>query len=164
MPTVQATVSTYLDAVKAALGVTSDYELAKSLGVSRQRVSNWRSGRSAPDFDIQQKFGDILNVPGGWLRVHIDIDVARDPKRLDYWYKVVRLVSKIPLAALKKARFELPGLLAVVGAALFAQPSPALAGFNNNLFAASTPHCVREATVIHIAARLWRWLCSWWRS
>jgi len=38
----------YLDALKAATGITSDYGLAKSLGVTRQAVSNWRNGRECP--------------------------------------------------------------------------------------------------------------------
>lgn len=40
----------------------SQEELAEKLGVSRQAVSKWESGRSVPDADILMKIADVLDV------------------------------------------------------------------------------------------------------
>jgi DNA-binding transcriptional regulator YdaS (Cro superfamily) len=36
----------YMQAIKAALNIESDYALAKKLGVSQPSVSKWRQGKS----------------------------------------------------------------------------------------------------------------------
>jgi transcriptional regulator with XRE-family HTH domain len=42
-------VTTLLDACKEARTITSDGDLAKALGVSKQAVSSWRNGARLPD-------------------------------------------------------------------------------------------------------------------
>lgn len=42
-------VSKFLDRAKAGAGISSDYALAKIIGVGHPRVSNWRRGENAPD-------------------------------------------------------------------------------------------------------------------
>jgi len=42
-------VSEFLDRAKAGAGAESDYRLAKLLGINHSNVSNWRTGRNAPD-------------------------------------------------------------------------------------------------------------------
>ncbi|WP_255992048.1 hypothetical protein [Chitinolyticbacter albus] len=43
------TMGDYLDAAKAALGIESDYALAKRVGVSHGAISNYRAGFSKMD-------------------------------------------------------------------------------------------------------------------
>ena len=43
------TVADLIDAARKALGVTSDAEFARKLGVSRGTIANWKSGYSLPD-------------------------------------------------------------------------------------------------------------------
>ncbi|USD99055.1 helix-turn-helix domain-containing protein [Vibrio sp. SCSIO 43133] len=49
-----------LDRVKAKYGLTSDYQLAKKIDVSRGGVSNYRAGRSVLDWDVAFKIADLL--------------------------------------------------------------------------------------------------------
>lgn len=43
------TVTDLIDTARKALGVTSDAEFARQLGVSRGTIANWKSGYSLPD-------------------------------------------------------------------------------------------------------------------
>ncbi len=54
--------SMYLDALKARLNLPSDYAAAKRLGVSQQRISNYRSGRQQMDDDLIPKVAELLEV------------------------------------------------------------------------------------------------------
>lgn len=42
-------VGSFLDRARAGAGGVTDYRLAKLLGINHSNVSNWRTGRSAPD-------------------------------------------------------------------------------------------------------------------
>ncbi|MBX3711472.1 MAG: helix-turn-helix domain-containing protein [Lysobacter sp.] len=57
------TIAELLDAVKKECGVPSDYALAKRLGVSKQSVSNWRTGTNAPDAVACAKMAEITGFP-----------------------------------------------------------------------------------------------------
>jgi transcriptional regulator with XRE-family HTH domain len=52
----------YLDAVKKRLGISSDYALAKALGISQQAVSNYRAGRSKMDDDVALTIAELLGI------------------------------------------------------------------------------------------------------
>ncbi len=52
----------YLAAVKARLNVTSDYAVAKALGVSRQAASDWRTGRAEPGVLTCYRIAQILDA------------------------------------------------------------------------------------------------------
>lgn len=52
----------YLDAVKAAKNLPSDYALANLIGVTRQSISGWRSGRSLPDPIFAARLGEELGI------------------------------------------------------------------------------------------------------
>ena len=52
----------YLSACKKALGIESDYALAKALGVSQTGISNYRTGRSRMDDDVALKVAEILHL------------------------------------------------------------------------------------------------------
>ena len=52
----------YLDAVKKHRSLPSDYALANLLGVTRQSISGWRSGRSLPDPLFAARIGEELGI------------------------------------------------------------------------------------------------------
>ena len=61
-----------LDRVKTEFGLTSDYQLAKKLGIGTGRIGNWRKGRCAMDWNVAFEIADILhesdqNVVNGLL-------------------------------------------------------------------------------------------------
>ncbi|KLU99018.1 hypothetical protein ABT56_23060 [Photobacterium aquae] len=51
-----------LDMVKAKYGLTSDYQLAKKLGVSSARVSNWRNMKASLEWDTAFQVADLLGI------------------------------------------------------------------------------------------------------
>ena len=50
-----------LDRVKSEFGLTSDYQLAKKLGIGQGRVSNWRKGVCSMDWNLAFEIADILH-------------------------------------------------------------------------------------------------------
>lgn len=56
------TASEYLDAIKSAYGIASDYGLAKLTGFSRPRISHYRTGRSHFDDDAALVVAALLDV------------------------------------------------------------------------------------------------------
>lgn len=56
------TTADYLDAIKAKLGLTSDYAVSKVLGVRTSSVSRYRNGVSAFDDEVCFKVGELLDV------------------------------------------------------------------------------------------------------
>ncbi|KHT64489.1 hypothetical protein RJ45_06165 [Photobacterium gaetbulicola] len=51
-----------LDMVKAKYSLTSDYQLAKKLGVSSARVSNWRNMKACLEWDTAFQIADMLEM------------------------------------------------------------------------------------------------------
>lgn len=68
----------YLDALRVRLGVSSDYALAKRLGVSAQRISNYRTKTHCFDADIALKVADLLGRDRA--EVYLDIEAERATK------------------------------------------------------------------------------------
>lgn len=55
----------FLDALRARLGLTSDYQLHQLLGVSRAHISHYRHGRDVLSDDMAVKVAELLdNQPG----------------------------------------------------------------------------------------------------
>lgn len=51
-----------LDRVKAKYSLTSDYQLAKMIGVGTGRMGNWRKGVCSMDWEIAFKVADLLEL------------------------------------------------------------------------------------------------------
>lgn len=75
----------YLDAAKAALGINSDYELAKRLEVSRQAISDYRQGNRHPDTMMAFRLAITLKLDPA--QVVADLESQREPtgKRGEFW-------------------------------------------------------------------------------
>lgn len=78
----------YLDAVKNRLDIASDYALAKVLGIARESVNAFRSGRSAMGIETCMKVGEILNVDGHAVYAQGQIERAKKPEIRDFWQSV----------------------------------------------------------------------------
>jgi transcriptional regulator with XRE-family HTH domain len=60
----------------------SQKELAKRIGVSNSRVSNWEQGINRPDVDILADICTVLNIsPSELLDVHLSPDDLSDQER-----------------------------------------------------------------------------------
>ncbi|WP_330960025.1 helix-turn-helix domain-containing protein [Photobacterium sp. 53610] len=51
-----------LNAVKSKYSLTTDYQVAKKIGVTSSRVSNWMRGRNAMDWEVAFKVADLLEM------------------------------------------------------------------------------------------------------
>lgn len=69
----------YLDAVKAAYSLTSDYQLTKKIGESSARISQYRVGRNFMDDDLAIKIAYLLDLNP--LVVLADAHIEREMKR-----------------------------------------------------------------------------------
>ena len=69
----------YLDAVKAAYSLTSDYQLAKKIGENSSRISSYRVGRTFVDDDLAIKISYLLDMNP--LTVLADAHIERETKR-----------------------------------------------------------------------------------
>ncbi|MEE2023562.1 hypothetical protein [Alkalimonas mucilaginosa] len=69
----------YMDAVKTAYSLTSDYQLAKKLGESPARVSQYRAKPVSMDDDLAIKIAYLLDLNP--LTVLADAHIEREFKR-----------------------------------------------------------------------------------
>jgi hypothetical protein len=76
-----------LDDCKAALGVESDYALAKALDIHTGLISDYRALKREPDEYACLKFAEILNLDAEMLIVHFAARKAKNPKVKEYLQK-----------------------------------------------------------------------------
>lgn len=75
----------YLDAAQKAMGITSDYELARRLSVSKQRISAYRSGKEWPDNYIVMKLAVALNADPVSVLADLESQREKNPERAEFW-------------------------------------------------------------------------------
>jgi transcriptional regulator with XRE-family HTH domain len=75
----------YLDAAKVRLGITSDYALAKKLGISQPAISNYRSGRSRIDDDVALTIAEILGLNPLQVIAAANAERAKTPEARARW-------------------------------------------------------------------------------
>lgn len=74
-----------MDALKAKIGITSDYALAKKLGVNQARISAYRHGKEKPDFYICVKAGIFLNLDPVKIAAEIELEKEKNEERRGFW-------------------------------------------------------------------------------
>lgn len=87
----------YLDAVKKALNITSDYALAKALGISKQAVSRYYSKGGGFDDDVARKVASYLGLNAGLVMLDMHQQRAQSPETAALWkeiYKGFRTLSR----------------------------------------------------------------------
>lgn len=60
-----------LDRYKSLHGLTTEYQLAKNLGVSHRTLRNWRTERCEMDWEMAFKMADELHIDGQIVLVHL---------------------------------------------------------------------------------------------
>lgn len=93
----------YLDQAKQASGITSDYGLAKVLGVTRQAVSNWRQARTLPDPLICFRLAELLEINAAQVLADIELERAEHSGRVDHaslWREWVEKLGGVAAAVL----------------------------------------------------------------
>jgi hypothetical protein len=127
----------YLDAVKAKLGIESDYALAQHLEMTRFGVSKLRTGVSVMSNTTAALVAQILGVPE--LRVIADCEIERGTNDV-LWQNIAKKVAVVVLGAL--------GLSLIPPSADAAARATTLHSEN----------CARDVTEVHIAHHLRRFL------
>lgn len=77
----------YLDEMQKTLGLSSDYALAKALGVARSTVSRYRSGRPL-DLECAWIIAEALNIDPSEIIAVAEIERAersQDPEKAATW-------------------------------------------------------------------------------
>lgn len=74
-----------MDALKEKIGITSDYALAKKLGVNQARISAYRHGKEKADFYICVKAGIFLNLDPAKIAAEIELEKEKNEERRGFW-------------------------------------------------------------------------------
>ena len=89
-----------LDRAKRLCEPPTDYQLAKRLGISAQRLSNWRRREQTPDNEGAWKIAEILGPPIPEVIAYIEEDRAKTPEERERWTaRLPRLLSALAIAA-----------------------------------------------------------------
>ena len=83
----------YLDAVKAKRGITSDYELAKVLGVAQPNISSYRSGRRIFDDDMALQVAVELEINPLAVIATANEERSKTPEQKARWRAILEKIS-----------------------------------------------------------------------
>lgn len=89
-----------LDAAKKRLGLSSDYALAKRLGITTARMSNYRQERRGLDEDICFTVAELLDMEPGEVLAMMAMDRAQDAKTRKAWARVISRIGSHAAAVL----------------------------------------------------------------
>lgn len=70
---------------KTALRISSDYGLAKALGLTRQAVSHYQCGRRQLDNDVAFRLADLLHRDPAAIIAAVEADKATRPETREAW-------------------------------------------------------------------------------
>jgi len=82
--------SKLLDDLKKKLEVSSDYALAKRLGISVQRISNYRTGRNHFDDLMAYRVAQLLDLDPAELVAQINLERAKRPEEKAAWREILK--------------------------------------------------------------------------
>lgn len=83
-----------LDDVREAKGITSDYKLAKLLGVLPQTVSNYRNGRAQMNDEIALRAATMLGRAPGPLLAQLAAERAKNPEVAKVWKESAKILAR----------------------------------------------------------------------
>jgi transcriptional regulator with XRE-family HTH domain len=89
-----------LAAVKQLHGLTSDYQLAKFLNVSKQRVSKYQSGEVTLGDDAAIIVADALQIERGRVLAIVAAERAQSDQAKKEWLKLAAVVAAVSFVAL----------------------------------------------------------------
>ena len=104
----------FLEALKAARRLPTDYALAKHYGINTQTVSSYRTGRTVPDDAMGVRIAQELNLDPGYVLAQLAAERAERAKNdalAQTWHAIARRFGVA--ASLVLAAFFLPALFSV---------------------------------------------------
>lgn len=80
----------YLDAVKAKLGVESDYAVAKKLNIRHSTISGYRGRGGQMDDEVAAKVADVLDIHPGLVMLDMHRERAKTPAEASIWQDIYK--------------------------------------------------------------------------
>lgn len=90
------TVPQYLDLLKTALAVDTDYKLGKKLDFSRSRVSNYRTGDTFFDNETCARVAEVLRLDPMEVIADMEMQRAKTPEKKAFWQHVIDALTTGP--------------------------------------------------------------------
>lgn len=87
----------YLDAAKLALGVSSNYALAKALDVPEQNISDYYREKAVPSDETCAKLALALEMPIGEVLADIRRQTAKTPRAREFWQSFLARIRSTTL-------------------------------------------------------------------
>lgn len=88
-----------MDALRVRYGLTSDYQLAHFLGVERQAVSHYRTGRTLGD-DTAIKVAELLGMDWAYVIACVHAERAQRDETKNLWAGLAKKLAPTALALL----------------------------------------------------------------
>jgi transcriptional regulator with XRE-family HTH domain len=88
------TTTDLIDAVKKAKGITSDYALAKQLGLKPQTISNYRHGRTQMSDETAVALAGMIDRPPAPILAQLAAERAKSPEVAKVWREAARALSR----------------------------------------------------------------------
>ena len=93
------TPSEYLDEAKKTIGITSDYELAKRLEITRGSITGMRDGSRNIPMAIAFKVAITLNLDPATVLADLESQREKNPKRLEFWRSFLSRAAMVAVLA-----------------------------------------------------------------
>ncbi|WP_041421656.1 hypothetical protein [Shewanella sediminis] len=84
--------SEILDFIRAAYGLTSDYQVMKKFNFSQACVSGWRTNRYFPKDAVLIEISEALDIHLGVLLLHSAVWRQKDPKAKAALESIIRML------------------------------------------------------------------------
>lgn len=84
-----------LDAVKNAKGISTDYALAKTLGLPRARICDYYKGTRTPDEFACLKIAEALGKPLDQIIATVKATSEKDEKRREAWENYMKRLGGV---------------------------------------------------------------------
>lgn len=75
----------YLDGAKDALGITSDYALARALSTTKQRISAYRNGTQVVSLEAAYRLAIALKLDPAEVVADLQSQSEKNPTRAAFW-------------------------------------------------------------------------------
>ncbi|WP_151446716.1 helix-turn-helix domain-containing protein [Lacisediminimonas profundi] len=80
----------YLSALREKLGVSTDYALAKALGVSKQAAGRWSKGLSGFDDETAKRVASLLGIHPGFVMLDMHRERAANDETRAVWDEIFK--------------------------------------------------------------------------
>lgn len=84
----------YLNAVREKLQLPSDYALQTPLGLTKQQLSRYRTGKDSLSDDLAIRVAAILEKPAYEVFVDMHVEKAKSPEARASWTALMEKISK----------------------------------------------------------------------